>query len=81
VRVVELHGADPGQPAEHAGSFRPVLPAELGHPQRQFPVAVRAGASSRPAFLWSNITVSSGFSGDRASAAKSPGALGPGAFD
>jgi hypothetical protein len=41
VRVVELDRAHPGQPGEHAGAFRPVHPAELGHPQRQLPIAVR----------------------------------------
>ncbi len=41
MRVVELDGADAGEPAEHAGRLRAVHAAEFGHAQRQFAVAVR----------------------------------------
>jgi hypothetical protein len=44
VRVVQLDGPDPGQPAEDPGQLGAVHPAQLGDPQRQLPVAVPAGA-------------------------------------
>ncbi len=44
VGVVQLDGPHPGQPAEHPGELGAVHAAQLGHPQRQFAVTVRAGA-------------------------------------